>query len=164
MNHFGRPGVAAVFGVAEGSTGLATAPADGAQIVFKVTEVFEPAGAEQVLVRTRDGVYSFAHTATAPDVEAGMTILVTLNDGHIATQESSIPVGPAVLTVANAGQELHGLHVEGPGVKAALENPLDPNGSGTISVTFQDGEYVLYCPILDHREKGETLTITVPTG
>ena len=101
---------------------------------------------------------------TAPDVEAGMTILVTLNDGHIATQESSIPVGPAVLTVANAGQELHGLHVEGPGVKAALENPLDPNGSGTISVTFQDGEYVLYCPILDHREKGETLTITVPTG
>lgn len=101
---------------------------------------------------------------TPPDVDAGMTLLVTVNDGHIATQESSIPVGPAVLTVANAGQQLHGLHVEGPGVKAALENPLEANESDTISVNFQNGEYVFYCPILDHRQNGETLTITVPTG
>lgn len=43
---FGRPGVAAVFGVAESGVGLVAAPADGAQIVFKVTEVFEPAGAD----------------------------------------------------------------------------------------------------------------------
>src|SRR5690606_23552991 len=42
---FGRPGVAAVFGVAEGGTGQVAAPAGGAQIVFKVAEVFEPAGA-----------------------------------------------------------------------------------------------------------------------
>jgi peptidyl-prolyl cis-trans isomerase D len=43
---FGRAGVAAVFGLAEGGSGLVTAPDGDAQIVFKVTEVFEPAGAD----------------------------------------------------------------------------------------------------------------------
>src|SRR5690606_16947658 len=43
---FGRAGVAAIFGVAEGGSGLVTAPTGDAQIVFKVTEVFEPAGAD----------------------------------------------------------------------------------------------------------------------
>jgi peptidyl-prolyl cis-trans isomerase D len=43
---FGRPGVAAIFGVAEGGTGVVAAPTGDAQIVFKVTEVFEPAGAD----------------------------------------------------------------------------------------------------------------------
>lgn len=43
---FGRAGVAAIFGLAEGGSGLVTAPDGGAQIVFKVTEVFEPAGAD----------------------------------------------------------------------------------------------------------------------
>lgn len=43
---FGRPGVAAIFGVAEGGSGLVAAPTGDAQIVFNVTEVFEPAGAD----------------------------------------------------------------------------------------------------------------------
>ncbi|MEW9808388.1 SurA N-terminal domain-containing protein [Mesorhizobium sp. ZMM04-5] len=43
---FGRPGVAAVFGVPEGGSGVVAAPTGDAQIVFKVTEVFEPAGAD----------------------------------------------------------------------------------------------------------------------
>ncbi len=43
---FGRLGVTAAFGVAEGGSGLVAAPSGDAQIVFKVTEVFEPAGAD----------------------------------------------------------------------------------------------------------------------
>lgn len=43
---FGRAGVAAIFGGAEDSSGLVAAPTGDAQIVFKVTEVFEPAGAD----------------------------------------------------------------------------------------------------------------------
>ena len=42
---FGKPGVAAVFGVPQGGTGVFSSPQDDAQILFKVTEVFEPAGA-----------------------------------------------------------------------------------------------------------------------
>jgi peptidyl-prolyl cis-trans isomerase D len=42
---FGKEGVAAVFAVAEGGSGVIQAPTGDAQILFKVTEVFEPAGA-----------------------------------------------------------------------------------------------------------------------
>ena len=101
--------------------------------------------------------------ANTPEVAAGTTVLVTINDGHIATREASIPPGPAILTVANAGKELHGLHVEGPSVQKALDEPLPAGGSGTISVTFERGTYTFYCPVLDHREKGETLTVPIPT-
>lgn len=43
---FGQGGVTAVFSVAEGGVGLTATPTDQAQILFKVTEVFEPAGAD----------------------------------------------------------------------------------------------------------------------
>jgi len=43
---FGRDGVAAVFGVKEGGSGAFPAPTGSARVLFKVTEVFEPAGAD----------------------------------------------------------------------------------------------------------------------
>jgi peptidyl-prolyl cis-trans isomerase D len=56
---FGRAGVAAIFGVAEGGSGVVAAPTGDAQIVFKVTEVFEPAGADASSV-PEDAQKSFA--------------------------------------------------------------------------------------------------------
>ncbi|MFN3547211.1 MAG: SurA N-terminal domain-containing protein [Mesorhizobium sp.] len=41
----GETGVAAIYGVTEGGTGLVQTPSGDGQIVFEVTEVFEPAGA-----------------------------------------------------------------------------------------------------------------------
>jgi peptidyl-prolyl cis-trans isomerase D len=56
---FGRAGVAAIFGVAEGGSGLVPAPTGDAQTVFKVTEVFEPAGADASSI-PEDAQKSFA--------------------------------------------------------------------------------------------------------
>lgn len=47
---FGRAGVAAIFGVGEGGSGVVPAPSGDAQLLFKVTEVFEPAGADAASV------------------------------------------------------------------------------------------------------------------
>jgi peptidyl-prolyl cis-trans isomerase D len=41
----GRDGVAAVFGVGQGGIGLFSGPDDKSQVLFKVVEAFEPAGA-----------------------------------------------------------------------------------------------------------------------
>lgn len=101
--------------------------------------------------------------ATAPEVDTGATVLVTLSDGHLATQQATFPEGPVVLTVANAGKEVHSLHVEGPGVSKALDGTLLGDASGSLEVVFQKGTYELYCPVADHRTKGETLTVTIPT-
>ncbi|MER9257846.1 peptidyl-prolyl cis-trans isomerase [Mesorhizobium sp. M0619] len=43
---FGKEGAAAMFGVGEGGTGLIPSPIGDGQILFKVAEVFEPAGAD----------------------------------------------------------------------------------------------------------------------
>ena len=43
---FGKAGVAQIFSVGEGGTGSFPAPTGDGQMVFKVTEVFEPAGAD----------------------------------------------------------------------------------------------------------------------
>ncbi|CAN7574467.1 SurA N-terminal domain-containing protein [Mesorhizobium amorphae] len=43
---FGKEGAAAMFGVGEGGTGLIPSPTGEGQILFKVAEVFEPAGAD----------------------------------------------------------------------------------------------------------------------
>jgi peptidyl-prolyl cis-trans isomerase D len=42
---FGRSGLVSIFAVPQGGTGLVAAPAGDGQLLFKVTEVFEPAGA-----------------------------------------------------------------------------------------------------------------------
>ncbi|PWK69778.1 peptidylprolyl isomerase [Aminobacter sp. AP02] len=47
---FGREGAAAMFAMGQGGTGVIAAPAGDAQILFKVAEVFEPAGADKSAV------------------------------------------------------------------------------------------------------------------
>jgi len=42
---FGAAGISSVFAVAENASGLVASPENGSQLLFKVTEVFEPAGA-----------------------------------------------------------------------------------------------------------------------
>ena len=56
----GEAGVVGVFGVAEGGTGTTPTPAGDGQIVYKVTEVFEPAGAsaESLTPQTREALQS----------------------------------------------------------------------------------------------------------
>lgn len=56
---FGKEGAAAMFAVGEGGTGLVAAPSGDAQILFKIAEVFEPAGADASSV-PEDAQKSFA--------------------------------------------------------------------------------------------------------
>jgi uncharacterized cupredoxin-like copper-binding protein len=123
---------------------LAGTPADTAATVDTATHPASPGG-----------------EALVPDVAAGTTVLVMLSDGSIAVREQSIPPGPAVLTVENRGTGVHNLFVEGQGISRAAGDNIDAGGSSTVDVNFQAGSYVLYCPILNHREKGEQVQINV---
>lgn len=100
-------------------------------------------------------------TAVVPSVSSGTTVVVMLEDGRVALQTQAIPVGPVVFTVTNGGEQLHNLHVEGPGVSVAAGDPIPAKGSRDVSATLQAGTYTLYCPVLDHREGGEQTTITI---
>jgi hypothetical protein len=99
--------------------------------------------------------------ALVPDVDSGTTVLVMLSDGSIAVREQSIPAGPAILTVENRGTGVHNLFVEGQGISRAAGDNIDAGGSASVDVNFTAGTYVMYCPILDHRTKGEEVSVTV---
>jgi uncharacterized cupredoxin-like copper-binding protein len=105
-------------------------------------------------------------TALVPDVVAGTTVLVLLQEGSLAVQEQSIPPGPAILTVENRGTEVHNLYIEGEGISRAAGDTIAQGATASVDVNFKPGTYTLYCPIADHRTKGEevTLTIGTPTG
>ena len=100
-------------------------------------------------------------TALVPDVDAGTTVLVMLSDGSIAVREQSIPPGPAILTVENRGTGVHNLYVEGEGISRAAGDNIAAGASATVDVNFKPGTYTLYCPVLNHREKGEQVTVTI---
>lgn len=100
-------------------------------------------------------------TALVPDVSAGATVVVMLTEGSIAVREQTIPPGPAVLTVENRGKEVHNLYVEGEGINRAAGDSIAAGSSSTVDVNFKPGTYTLYCPILNHREQGEQVQITI---
>jgi len=99
--------------------------------------------------------------ALVPDVAAGTTVLVLLEDNSIGVQGQTIPPGPAVLTITNRGSQGHNLFIEGAGMNRAAGNSIPAGGSGTADVVFKEGTYTLYCPVADHRTKGEEVKITI---
>jgi uncharacterized cupredoxin-like copper-binding protein len=100
-------------------------------------------------------------TAIVPSATAGATVLVTLGENRLAAQETSIPPGPVVFTVTNTGTDVHNLFIEGPGVQQAAGSEIAVGATTGVTVNLQAGQYELYCPVGDHRQKGESTTIKV---
>lgn len=102
-------------------------------------------------------------TAVVPDVSAGYTVLVTLEDNRVVvTDADKIPPGPSVFTVTNTGREVHNLFIEGPGVqRGPAEGTIAQGASTSFEATLQPGSYTLYCPVAGHRERGEELTLVI---
>lgn len=109
-----------------------------------------------------------AETAPPPgpvDVEtsAGTTILVVMEDTTIALPTIDIPPGPAVFSVINSGTQVHDLVVEGGKVAVELEGTLDPGQTKILNVDLKAGiTYEVYCPIQDHRTKGQSVQLKIP--
>jgi len=99
--------------------------------------------------------------ALVPDVVSGATVLVMISDGSIAVREQTIPPGPAVLTVENRGTGVHNLYIEGEGISRAAGDNIAQGGTATVDVNFKAGSYTLYCPVMDHRDKGERVSVTI---
>lgn len=99
-------------------------------------------------------------TALVPSVESGATVPVMISDGRIAI-DTNVPAGAVVLNVTNSGSAAHDLSVEGEGVSLTLGGPLEANQQKTLELTLEPGkEYTVYCPLLDHRTKGEETKFT----
>ncbi len=68
------------------------------------------------------------------------------------------------VTLRNVGQTVHGLEFEWPGGEhSGLAGTVAPGQSASMTLTTPDepGDYVFYCPVGDHRERGMVGTLTV---
>ena len=119
--------------------------------------------AQQTATDTATHPGSPGGTAVIPSTESGATVIVTLNDNSIAVADSDrIPPGPTVFTITNGGSGAHSLYIEGPGVSKAPDSAtLAKGATSSVSVTLQPGTYTLYCPVLNHRDNGESVTLVI---
>ena len=99
-------------------------------------------------------------TSVIADTEAGATVVVVLEDNTIGMPTESIGPGPAVFTVRNAGQELHGFAVKGDGVDARIAETLSNGQESTLEVVFTAGSYRAWCP-LHEDQAGEAVDFQV---
>ena len=101
--------------------------------------------------------------ALVPETKAGTTVIVTLNDNSLdVANPDQIPPGPAVFTITNVSKtNVHNLFVDGPGVQKSAGNDLSPGQVTNMNIDLQVGKYTLYCPLLDHRKKGESIDLVI---
>ena len=67
------------------------------------------------------------------------------------------------LTMNNEGSARHGLLIKLPDAEVKFSDPVDPGGKRTLSFKAPEraGEYEIYCPMGNHRDRGMTATLVV---
>jgi hypothetical protein len=117
-----------------------------------------------------EGTATTEHPADMDDQEAsgnGEVIEVTLSD-HEIEMESSIQAGELTLEVTNEGDSMHGIAIQeaefgdenGDGAAGAFvaSTTVRPGETSTINVELEEGEYIVFCPVGEHREEHDMET------
>lgn len=89
--------------------------------------------------------------------------MVTVDETDFALELSTNTFTPGMytFTITNSGDTTHALEIEGPGVEEAATDQLAPGDTGSLTVTLENGDYTVYCPVGNHADMGMTTTITV---
>jgi plastocyanin len=99
-------------------------------------------------------------TAAATEAEA-RTVTATEGEMYIELSEDSFSPGEYTIEVVNEGNATHDLVVEQDGADVAATENIAPGASATLTVTLEEGEYVFYCSIGNHRAMGMEIPVTV---
>ena len=115
---------------------------------------------------TGTGTATAEETATQPTGEAVASIDMSLVDFRLEPSDPQVDrTGVIEFKLSNNGQAPHNLEVETPQGEFELEQDLEPGQSGTLEAEVTEpGEYVIYCPVGNHREMGMEGTLTVGGG
>jgi plastocyanin len=105
--------------------------------------------------------------ATTPEATeeaggGGQPLTLTADPGGAISwepEELSAPPGTVTITLVNESDTPHAVEVEGNGVEE--ESETITGGETELTVDLKAGEYVIYCPVGQHREQGMEGTLTV---
>lgn len=104
-----------------------------------------------------------ADTLEGPGEAGPAPFRVVIGASSYAYQPSAInaPRGPVRFVVTNTADIVHGFEVEGQGLEEEIAE-IAPGTTDSLTVTFENpGEYVIYCPVDDHRQRGMAGTLTI---
>jgi plastocyanin len=89
------------------------------------------------------------------------TIDVTAMDFSFELGEANFSAGTYEITLTNDGEATHDIRVERDGEDVAESDSVAPGESTTLTVTLEEGEYVFYCSIGNHRAMGMEVPVQV---
>jgi plastocyanin len=95
------------------------------------------------------------------DSSEAETIEVTSVDFSYELDEDSFSPGTYEVTLTNGGDATHDLVVERDGEDVARSDQIGPGESTTFEVTLEQGEYVFYCSVGNHRAMGMEVPVEV---
>ena len=108
-----------------------------------------------------DGGSGAAGTTTNGGSGSATTITATEADFSITLDEDTLTAGDYAIEVVNDGGATHDLVVERDGEDVAGTDTIAPGESTTLNVTLDEGEYIFYCSIGNHRAMGMEVTVQV---
>jgi plastocyanin len=89
------------------------------------------------------------------------TIEVSSVDFSFELDEDTFSPGTYEITLTNEGGATHDLVVERDGEDVAASEQIGPGESSTFEVTLEEGEYVFYCSVGNHRSMGMEVPVEV---
>ncbi len=99
--------------------------------------------------------------ASSPAQAEAETVSVTEGEMFIELSEDSYSAGSYTFEVVNEGRMPHDFVVERDGEDVSATEVLQPGQSATLTVSLEEGDYVLYCSVGSHRAAGMETPITV---
>ena len=88
-------------------------------------------------------------------------IAVTSVDFSFELAEDSFAPGTYEITLTNEGNSTHDLVVERDSEDVAGSEQIGPGESSTFEVTLEEGDYVFYCSVGNHRSMGMEVPVQV---
>jgi plastocyanin len=87
---------------------------------------------------------------------------VVAKEFSFSLSRASVKAGPAVIELANFGQDPHDLRLQRVGSRHIAGTPVvAPGKRGELSVTLVRGRYSFWCSVANHRKLGMRATLVV---
>jgi hypothetical protein len=79
-----------------------------------------------------------------------------------ALSRATIPAGPAIVQLANFGEDEHDLRLRrAGGTRTYAIRKIRPGKTAELEARFLPGRFTLWCSLADHRARGMTATLVV---
>ena len=126
----------------------------------------EPAGdsaattaSESSAEETTEG--SSAGETSESEASGTLTLEVSSVDFSFELPEDTLAPGTYEITLTNDGDSTHDLVVERDGEDVGASEQIGPGESSTFEVTLEEGDYVFYCSVGNHRSMGMEVPVQV---